>query len=467
MSFIHEQPLEDLETKMKNPGKRNKRKIFFIVLSIIIVTVFSFGAYLVASGSKIFEGGLSGSTIIKSLIGQDQLKGEEKNRVNILILGMGGPNHPGGLLADSIIFASLDTLNNKIALLSIPRDLIVPIPAHNQDKINSAFSTGYSEYYQKNCSSKKNKDACRNDALAAGANLTGKTVSDILDQSVDYYLFVDFNGFEKVIDQLGGIDIYVDKSIYDPSYPDKMMIGYEPFSIKAGQRHLNGATALKYARSRETSSDFDRAARQQKIILAVKDKVLSVGILSNPKKLSDFVSTLSDSVRTNLSLSEAKTLFEKIRDVPSKSVKTVVLSNGSDGYLSSFNNGSYSLKPRTGNFKEIQELVADIFGEEKEKESAKIEVLNATSTVGVAADLAKEIEKMGYTIVNVNNAATKNESTIIYDYSHGKKPETIKYLKELTGGQILEKSSSVSGADISVILGSDYMTKSQQSSSSQ
>lgn len=452
---------------MKNPGKRNKRKFFFIVLSIIIVAIFSFGAYLVASGSKIFEGGLNGSTLVKSFFGQDQLKGEERNRVNILIMGMGGPNHPGALLTDSVIFASLDTLNNKVALLSIPRDLMVPIPGDSQNKINSAFSTGYNDYYQKNCSSKKRADACKNDALTAGANLTGKTVSNILNQPVDYYIFLDFNGFEKVIDQLGGIDVYVNKSIYDPYYPDKTMTGYEPFTIKAGQHHLNGATALKYARSRETSSDFDRAARQQTIIWAIKDKALSVGILSNPKKLSDFILALSDSVRTNLSLSEAKTLFEKIKDVSSKSVKTVVLSDSNDGYLSGFNNGTYYLEPRAGNFKEIQNLAANIFNEEKKKESAKIEILNATSAVGLAANLAQEIEKLGYTIVNVNSATTKNESTIIYDYSHGEKPETIKYLKELTGGQVLEKSSSTSGADISVILGSDYAAKSQQSPSAQ
>lgn len=464
MSFIHAQPIEDLETKMKNPGKRTKRKVFFIVLSIIIVAIFSFGAYIVASGARIFEGGISGSSIIKSITGQDTLK-SENGRTNILIMGMGGPNHPGGLLADSVIFASLDTLNNKIALLSIPRDLMVPIPGHGQDKINSAFSSGYNDYYQKNCSSNKKAAACKNDALAAGANLTGKTVSNILNQPVDYYIFLDFNGFEKVINQLGGIDVYVDKSIYDPSYPDKAMVGYEPFSIKAGQQHLNGATALKYARSRETSSDFDRAARQQKIILAIKDKALSAGILSNPKKLSDFISALSDSVRTSLSLSEAKTLFGRIKDISSGSVKTVVLSNGTGGYLSSHNNGMFYLEPRTGNFKEIQELVANIFGEEKKKESAKIEVLNATSTAGLATDLAKEIEKAGYSIIKVDNATAKSESTIIYDYSLGKNPETVKYLKELTGGQVLGKSSSASGTDISIILGSDYITKSQQSSS--
>jgi LCP family protein required for cell wall assembly len=281
-------------------------------------------AYAYTAGSKIFENGITGKTLLRTIYGKDQLKGESDDRINVLITGMGGANHPGGMLADSIMVVSIRPKEKQAAIISVPRDLLVKIPGHNEDKINAAFADGYNDYLNKNCN-KKNTDLCKGDALAAGENLTSEVVSNILGIPIHYYVNADFSGFEKIIDQLGGVDIYVDKSIYDPLFPANDMVHYAPFQISAGQHHMDGVTALKYARSRETTSDFDRAERQHKVLEAIKAKALNLGFLTNPEKIISMTSTIGDSVKTDFSLSEIKSFASIIKDISTDQVISAVI----------------------------------------------------------------------------------------------------------------------------------------------
>jgi polyisoprenyl-teichoic acid--peptidoglycan teichoic acid transferase len=457
MSFIRKIK-KDEAVPMKHKTMTRKKKIwrgvvlFFVVFLVVIV---SYSAYLISTGSKMFENGLSGQSLIKSLYGKEDLKGENEDRINILLMGMGGSGHPGGLLTDSIMVLSIRPSDKKVAILSIPRDLYVKIEGHGSDKINSAYSDGYTDYYDKNCK-KKATSACIDSAMTAGANLSASTVSNILNLPIQYYASADFSGFEKIIDLLGGVDVYVDKAIYDPYFPDDAMKGYSPFKISAGQHHLDGKTALKYARSRETTSDFDRAARQQKILSAAKDKAMTLGILSNPVKIADLVSTLGSSIKTNFTLSELKAFVQMMGDVKSGNIVTEVLSNGPDGLLTDFNNGTYYLKPKSGNFDQIQYLAKTIFNYEP-KESATIEVQNGTSTTGLASKLAKQLQEDGYVITAIATAKQKSAKTIIYDYSSGSKKSTLVYLKNKLNAEVVTSTKEAgTSADIRVIIGENY-----------
>jgi LCP family protein required for cell wall assembly len=161
---------------------------------------------------------------------------------------------------DTILLFYLDPETQRAAMLSIPRDLYVDIPGHDQNRINTAYAYG-------------ERDG------TGGLALARQTVSATLGIPVDHAVLIDFTVFVTVVDAIGGIDVDVPYDIHDPTYPDSG-IGYDPFYISAGSHHLDGATALKYARTRATvGGDFDRTARQRQVVMAVRNQVLSLDLL--------------------------------------------------------------------------------------------------------------------------------------------------------------------------------------------
>jgi len=344
--------------------KKKGWKIFFSCIAVIFILLVSFAAYTVATGSKIFDKNLlGGAPFFKSVTGAASLKGEGDGRINILFMGMGGANHPGGKLTDSMMVISIDPNNKKLAVLSVPRDLYVPVDGTKvSTKINEVYSIGERQ--------KK----------GTGPDLIKKTLGNILDLPIHYYVSADFEGFTKTIDRLGGIDVNVDKAISDPKYPDENMQGYDPFVISEGQHHMDGALALKYARSRYTSSDFDRAARQQKILIAAKQKALTLGFLANPKKIFDLVNIAGDHVRTDFTINEIKALANMAGDFTKDNISTEVLTDASDGPLySDSSSGTFLLLPKDKSWKGVQRIAHEIFTDPYlQKENAKIEVLNGS-----------------------------------------------------------------------------------------
>lgn len=417
--------------------------ILLITGSILWVGTSAFGAI-----GKIITKNQGNSSPFLSFLGNispDQLKGEGDSRINILLIGIGGANHPGGQLADTTMVMSIDPKEKAIAMLSIPRDLYVPIPGYGNGKINSAHSIGVQ--YQ--------------DKTGGGPELLKKTVSDILDLPIHYYIRIDFVGFIKLIDKLGGITVDVDKAISDPFYPDENMEGYEPFYIKSGRQILDGITTLKYARSRETTSDFDRARRQQQILLAIKDKTLNLGFLANPKKISDILKILGDHLRTDMQYQEMEKIFNILKDFDTSKTINRVLDNSTDGLLTNANDlGGYYLIPKTGinDFTEIQELVHEIFSDPYlREESAKIEILNASKNQGVALDASKMLKSYGYNIVKIADNDKILDKTIIYDYSEGKKAFTLRFLANRLNAEITKQpQKSGSDLDITILLGNNY-----------
>ena len=182
---------------------------------------------------------------------------EASPRVNILLAGVDArPEDTTFPRTDTIMLASWDQEAQTVDLLSLPRDLWVPVPhpQHRSTKINLVYSIGASE--------------------GRGGPLLKETVAHFLNQPVHYYVWVNFNGFVRVVDQIGGIDIYVPRTILDEKYPT-LDYGYETFALPAGPHHLDGATALKYARTRTQDGDFNRIRRQQAVIEAVVKQVFS------------------------------------------------------------------------------------------------------------------------------------------------------------------------------------------------
>jgi len=425
----------------KNKMSKRKKKVLLIVGLIVLLVVVGF-CYTLARGSKIFQANIGGGSPFFG--GKTDLKGEGDDRINILAMGMGGANHPGGQLTDSMMVISINPKDKSLAMLSIPRDLYVPIADHKvSSKINEVYNLGERE--------KKGN----------GPALVKKTVGNILDLPIHYYVTVDFKAFEKAINILGGLDLYVDRAISDPLYPADDMVHYSPFYIKAGQQHLDGATALKYSRSRETSSDFDRAARQQKVLKAAKEKALKLGFLANPKKVIDLSATVSDNVRTDLSPGEVKTLLGIVKDIPGDKIISKVLADGNGGALvSDSSTGTYYLKPKDGTFDEIKQIAHEIFTDPNlAEESAKIEVLNGSNQSGLAAKLAVSLRSYGYQVINVDSTDEQYKKTLIYDHSKGAKKTTLQFLKTRLQSDVIEKAAAADAQpspDITIIIGDDY-----------
>ena len=385
-----------------------KRKTLKIVLISIVVIILGIGLWVgltAFNAIKKITAFSDGNNSLFSFLGDSnktQLKGESEGRTNILLLGMGGKNHPGGNLTDSMILVSIDWKGKKIAMINIPRDLWVPIAGYGSAKINQAYSHG--EQNSK--------------TTGGGGQVASETVSKVFGVPVHYFVSMDFQGFKEIVNTVGGLDINVEKAINDPLYPAPDMIHYDPFSISAGLHHMDGDVALKYARSRETTSDFDRSKRQQQVILAIKKKVISLNILANPKKLTDLMNITGEHIRTNLSVTEIKSLWNSIKDIDTSNIINKVLDTSADGPLTATQDQrGYIIIPRKGvnNFSDLQEMAKNIFGGSTDSSNLKIEVLNGSNKSGVATTAANELKSAGYKVTKIGDATKKYQESLVYN----------------------------------------------------
>ena len=269
----------------------------YVIIILSIALILFLWKYLVR-GAQITLGFLGKSTVktVSQNLWQEMIKDEFWN-VNLLLVWVGGEDHRWWYLADTIIVASWSPKEWALSMISIPRDLYVSTTWY-KGRINGLFSRWY------NHSGKK---------IWSWATNLIKKVQDIVWLEIPYYAVVDFQWFKDVIDTLWWIDIYIPNSIYDTTYPDGEH-DYKTFQISAGQQILNWDTALMYARSRHTTSDFSRSQRQQKIIKEVLTTLLKEENITNIAKLKELYGTYTKMVNTNISLKEMIWMFQYIYD---------------------------------------------------------------------------------------------------------------------------------------------------------
>ena len=442
---MDEKEKEFENTPLALPPARHRGRVRLGIIGLIVLGFFAliaFKGYSIAS--RIIQNGSDmRAPFLTGNVDAQTLRGEGDGRINILLIGIGGAGHPGGQLADTIMVASIDPVNKTLALLSLPRDLYVEIPGNGWAKINHAHAFGQ----EKN---------------GAGPELLKRTVSRILDLPIHYFIRLDFSGFTKIVDTLGGVTVTLDQPINDPLYPDKKLEGYDPFYLAAGTHLLNGEIALKVARSRQTSSDFARAGRQQVLLTALRDKAFSLKVLANPKKLIDLMEILGDHIRTDLRLRELNRLIELANNFGNSSVITHVFDTSEGGPLTSTvtESGGYIIIPRLGQDKyaELQRTAHEIFTDPYlARERATIEVLNSSQTNGAAVDLGDYLKSYGYNIIGVRRAEERAAKTTIIDYSTGKKSITLKFLAKRLRASVIAGKNAERTADFVIIVGDDYL----------
>lgn len=407
------------------------------------VLLFLGGKVMMATKKIITSNAGSSAPALAGEVDPTKLKGEGDGRINLLLMGIGGAGHEGPNLTDSMMVVSIDPRTKDVAMLSLPRDMWVPIPGYGSGKINAAHAYGESNKYP-----------------GGGPALAKLTVSKLFDMPIHYFARVDFAGFKKAVDAVNGVEVKVEKDIHDPLFPcDNEKGGYCRFDVTAGLRQMNGVMALRYARSRETTSDFDRANRQQQIILALRQKALALSTLTNPTRISGLIDVVGSHARTDLQMSEIRKLAELAKDIDTTKVINKVLDTSPNGLLVDSNRGgAYVQVPKTGNYDQIREYVHSIFVDSYIKdEAATLEVQNGTRREGLAGTVAATLKNYNYNVVSTATAANQDHSkTIIYDYSGGKKPYTIRYLENRFKTKAVTAAPGPDDKQVKIILGADY-----------
>ncbi len=446
--YDNDRLLHDLEALGNGPAPKRRRWLRWVLLIIaffaLLFAFFYIKDLFAPSVKETWVDHLPIISQVKHLAESSdrELKGESRDRINILLLGVGGKGHDGGQLTDTIIVGSVKPSTKQASMLSIPRDLAIPIENAGWRKINNV-----------------NAFAEQSDP-GSGGLASSQAIGDLLESPIDYYVRVDFKGFEKIIDQIDGVDVYVDNTLDDYAYPilgqednPNYYSRYEHLHVDTGWQHMDGSLALKFARSRHgvggEGSDFARARRQQKILEAVKQKVISANFLLNPRQISSLINTLSENISTNLKVWEIIKLWSFVKDIDSDAIINRVLDNSPSGLLvdGRGDNGAYILSPRSGDFSEIQYLFNNIFGTPSEKTSSSsnkksnadvsVTIFNGTWLNGLGSRKAVDLEREGIDVVEIANSSRHNfEKSVIYDLTFGAKRESLQYLKEKTDANI-------------------------------
>lgn len=375
--------------------KAAKKTIGKLIPVIIIVAILTAVAIFLAT--------LSGSSVVNLIVHGSSLK-SVNSRVNILLLGIAGGSHDGASLTDTIMVASYDLKSNKVALISIPRDLWLP---EFSSKANTIYQIGL---IQKN-----------------GLGLAKTVMGNIIGLPIQYGLRLDFRGFTQVIDTVSGIDLEIDRAFVDLNYPiegkendlcgyqekemdfspedakklnidpgkQKVLVApdstiatdsakedagakyftcrYEHLAFIAGPTHMDGKTALKFVRSRHGTngegSDFTRSRRQEKVLVAFVHKVLSIETLTDTSKISQLLQTFGKSIDTDVSVKEAIEFYKLSRKMGK--VTNIVLDNSLFYHPPAVDyGGAYVLVSQDDNFETVQQYVRTLLSEETNQNEA-------------------------------------------------------------------------------------------------
>ena len=449
-----------------------RRIVFFVAIAFFVACIAYMGFFLWKSYSvskKMNIGPDKNSslmqdmgTVLSSLSGRQQteLDGQSNSRINILLMGAAGEHNPGKNLTDTIMVMSIDTKHKRMALLSLPRDLYVKIPNDGKmTKINNVYQYGLS-----------------NDQ---GIEPIKKTVSDITGLVMNYYLIVDFDAFTKIINQIGGVNVTVERDILDTRYPGPNY-SYQTFELSKGFHTLDGETALKYVRERhnDPEGDFGRAKRQQQVIQTVKNKLFSAQTLLNVAALNGILDTLGENVKTDIGLNEMEGFIALSKTVDTQNIENVVIDAWKKDSMLKVSHvmvgptRAFILVPRVGNYSEIRDAAENIFDKEKierrkqqiSQESPTITIINRSDDNAIiykVQDLLFNSLSMKEVRIVHKKDLEKSDETLIQDNTSGKKLFSLDELAKKIPAKVAaaenSEDKSENESDFVIYIGNDLI----------
>jgi len=348
-----------------------KKKISLIVLFLVLFVISAAGAYFYNIYKKVYVGRTIEVAAVNSPTPTptpDPLAPK-----NILLLGYGGAGHDGGVLTDTIIIAHVIPRENKVKLISIPRDVWVPVQMKDgieHYKVNHAFAIGVDEHLYPN-------KLPQYEGVLGGGRLAANSVGYITGLNINYFISLNFDGFKNIIDILGGVNVYVPYTFTDEFYPIKgleedlceksedelvaihaTMSGellekefkcrFEKLEFAKGVNTLDSEAALKFVRSRHSDiygGDFGRSMRQQALIVAIKNELLSLGSIV---KIIPVINTISVNVQTDIDIKAATDLIRKQEDLDDIEISSFSLTTDNVFEEAISDDGQYILVPQGG-----------------------------------------------------------------------------------------------------------------------
>lgn len=409
------------------PQSKRRRIIKRVIIALVILLVLIGGwiAYKTLTASNnIFKGNIFG------LVQSQPLKEDENGRSNILLMGTSedDPGHAAGYLTDSMMVMSIHQKNHTIDMFSIPRDLYVQYGM----ACNSGYQGKINEYF-----SCVNPDMKSKSAEEQRLAQTRKFIGEIFGLDVQYAVHVNNTVIKEAVDAVGGVDVDIQGSNGAPGVLDRNFdwrCNYKCYLVKYdnGVHHLDGKHALFLAMARGDvaptyglgNSNFDREKNQQKIIIALKEKAVSTGTLTNLGKVTGLIDALGNNLRTTFETSEIRTLMDVAAATKSENIKTISLFDGENAVVKSGNYGGASVvMPSDGifNYTGIRAFIKKKFSTNPvTREEANVIVLNGSETAGVAQTEADKLTEAGFLISGVDNAPEgKYEDVEIYQIGKG------------------------------------------------
>ena len=442
-----------IETNEEDEPQKNKpkKKNFFrrhLKLTIFLVILLGIGGAVYFYGDRLISkltGGKSGLVdLVKTVVSEKvtPLKMDAKGRTNIAIFGTSGYDmtgseghavHDGAQLTDSLMIMSVDQNAKNAVTMSLPRDLKVGREACYTGKINEVFA----------CASNNGKNE------EAGATAVMKELSKISGMEMHYYVHVNWGSLVQIVNALGGITVTVDDDINDYYYTG--------IKMKAGvPTVLDGEKALGLARARHGSvgGDFTRGENQQKVLVAIKNKIAEKGM--DIPAMINLVNVLGDNLRTNVNIEEIKTAAKVFSNFNPANIASAPLTGLSGGDLvrnASFPVGGLDISfviPSAGaqNYTKIQQyLESKIADYSDSPATSRILVLNGTNESGIAANEKLELEKAGFIVTGTGNAPKSDYTEKVLVYSLGNKEQTKQKLETYYGISIKSANELPEGID--------------------
>ena len=399
-----------------------------------------------------------------------RLKHKTAVPINILVLGYGGQENDAPYLTDSMMVVRLDPATGRVAMISVPRDLYVNIPAwpastHTESqKINAAFEFGTDESQAVQNNLKKPDYRGRD----GGGHLAEDTVANVTGLHFDRYVGLDFKAFRQMVDALGGVDVCLDGPLDDYNYPDNRN-GYVKGGIhfQAGCQHLSGEQALRLSRSRDAvqpsqASDFGRARRQQLVIAAIKKQALSADGLTKGLSL---MAALNDNFRTDLTVDDIAAIYNWSRGIDETSflhyalTNTNLLTTGGCGPPSA----GYILCPDDPSYQMIHDWAAQTFPAPLVLAGhAPVQVAWGGNPSYVADGVTDLLKPYGFKVANPLRPKAA-PTTLIYDFSGGSYPDTAQFLAQFFKATVVTPTTATpapsyipANQGFVVYLGHDY-----------
>jgi LCP family protein required for cell wall assembly len=366
---------------------------FTILSAYLVLVILSHVDSIFAPGTQIT---IPGAPKALPLVDTEGESGSDEP-INILVLGLDRRPQEGDepSRTDTIFIVRVDPRTNSAAILGIPRDLWVDIPAQSggtyKDRINTVYVVGELGDYE-----------------GGGIGLMKDVLADDpINIDIDHYVIVDFLGFERLVDALGGVDVDVPADISDPYYSWTEKPGdYDPQYFEAGRQHMDGLTALAYSRIRFNSDDFDRIQRQQRVIFAAIEKASSLNVLKDATRLWSEYKDAIDTDISDIRIPGYAAIANRAKD----DITAVSLGSATAPYTTP--QGAQVL---IGDPETITEIVESIFSNEappqlpNATETARpvfVQVQNGTSQDGLASRVVAFIASKGYPVDELNAANT-------------------------------------------------------------